>query len=150
MTAIIIVAIVIAFFSTAYAAPKEFQESEQQLLKTAAKIQVYKTTKLALLDFAINVLSTISKNFESIKNGGDDYKELDIQQLFWRFFSTFMSAVRKDAIDPNDELLQTFFNVFNSIISAAAKETQHGKAQLSQTGKFEQRDVFAKYSGATD
>ena len=134
-----VVAIAVTLFSTAYAAPKEIQESKQLLLKTA-KFQAYKTSKLAILDFIINVLSTISKNFESIKNGDNNYKELDIPQLALSFFNTILSAARKDVIDPNNELGQTFFNVFNSMLSAAAKEIQHGKAQFS-IGKSGQKDI---------
>ena len=142
---VLVLVIAVALFSSAYAAPKDIQESKQlQLLKTA-KFQAYKTSKLAVLDFIINVLSTISKNFESIKNGDNNYKELDIPQLALSFFNTILSAARKDVIDPNDELGQTFFNVFNSLLSAAAKETQHGNAQFS-IGKSGQKDVFAKYS----
>lgn len=136
---VLVVAIAVTLFSTAYAAPKEIQESKQLLLKTA-KFQAYKTSKLAILDFIINVLSTISKNFESIKNGDNNYKELDIPQLALSFFNTILSAARKDVIDPNNELGQTFFNVFNSMLSAAAKEIQHGKAQFS-IGKSGQKDI---------
>lgn len=139
-------AIAIALFSTIYAAPTG-QVSKQLLLHTA-KLQAYKTSKLAALDFAINVLSKISKNFESLKNGDGSYEKLDVPHLALSFFNTMLSAVRKDIADPNDELLQTFFNGFNSMISVLAKdlETQHGNAQFSQ---MMQKDVFAKHSGAT-
>lgn len=151
MKSLLVLATAIVLFSTIYAAPKEVQGSKQLLLH-AAKLQAHKTSKLAVLDFVIDVLSKISKNFESLKNGDGSYKELDIPHLALSFLSTILSAARKDTIDPNDELGQSFYNFFNSMISAFAKdlETQHGKAQFSQMiGKSGQKDVFAKYSGAT-
>ena len=142
---LVLAIIAIAPFSTGNAAPKEIQGNK--LLLRTAKFQAYKTTKLAALDFIIKVLSTVSKNFESIKNGDDTYEELDTSRLALSFFSTILSAARKDVFDPNDELGQTIFNVFNSILSAFAKdnENKHGNAQFS-SGKVDDI-VFAKYNG---
>ena len=131
---IILFALIIIPFTAADATPIKLQSSPQSLFRRA-DFQSYKTTKITFLNFLIDILSTMNKN---VQNHDEISKGLSFPHLFITVFRKLFSAVRKDIVDPNNELQQIFFNFFNTVLSVAAKDIENqfggGEAQFA-TGK---------------
>ena len=114
----ILTSLAVLLFNTVYAAPTEVHKYPQ-LPFHRADFQTYKATKLNLLNFILDVLSTISEN---LKNDEKFSKGLSYPHLLMTLLGKLISGARKDTADPNDILTQTLFDWFNTILSMAAKD----------------------------
>ena len=121
----ILTSLAVLLFNTVYAAPTKVHKYPQ-LPFHRADFQTYKATKLNLLNFILDVLSTISEN---LKNDEKFSKGLSYPHLLMTLLGKLISGARKDTADPNDILTQTLFDWFNTILSMAAKDIDDGSVQ---------------------
>ena len=121
----ILMSLAVLLFNTGYAAPTKVHKYPQ-LPFNRADFQTLKATKLSLLNFILDVLSTISEN---LKNHEKFSKGLSYPHLFMTLFGKLTSGARKDTADPNNIWAQIFFDWFNTMLSIAAKEIDDRSVQ---------------------
>ena len=121
----ILLLLAVLLFNIGYAAPPINPHNNQHPLLYKANLQALKATKLNVLDFILDTLSTVSDN---LKNHKDATKGLTPLNLFYTMFGKLISGVKKDA-DPNDILQQSFLDFMNTMLSFMAKDFDNGEMQ---------------------
>ena len=125
MKTIVILITAMMLFSIGYAAPTSLHDVPQLLHLHKAENQVLKKTKLAFVDFILDVLSTMSDN---LKNHVEVLKGLRDPNLIFTMMGKLISGWKKDE-DPNNVLAQMFLDLFNTILLQMSMNFDNGSTQ---------------------
>ena len=123
---LILVLLAVLLFNVGYAAPPiNLQNNPDPLLP----LQTLKATKLNLLDFIQDILSTMGDN---LKNQEDVTKGLNPPHLFMTMIGKLISGVRKDTVaaDPNNMFAPIMFDSLNTFFSEIAKDFDKSNGEM--------------------
>lgn len=127
ITIIFCVVLSIVLFSIAHAAPSKLE------LQGSQQSHEYNEIGHILVNFVIDLLSTIRKNIEN-----DDEGAKGITQVQLRLIRKILQFVGKQIAASDNKIGKTIFNVANTIISLVLKDAE---TKLNQGDEFSQESL---------